>query len=307
MYSRANPPTEEELLGFHTTLSNWGRWGDDDDLGTLNLITQDVRKRGIAAARNGISVSCAWDVPTGGEAGIERHSHLQTFPPESHPWGGVNEDLTFDFHDARFTHLDSLGHFVWQGKMYNGRSSADFDLDVGLTFGSVTAAADGLLTRGVLLDIPALRGVDWLEMNEAVFPEDLDEAEKRQGVRLEPGDAVLVRTGFDRRKHETGVTASGGGQPGLHAACLPWLRERDVAYLCSDTGHDALPSGYPNVFLPIHTVCQVALGMWLVDHCDLYGCAQTAERLQQWDFLLSVSPVRFKVTSGSPVNPIATF
>lgn len=306
MYTRANPPTVDEVLGFYTGLSNWGRWGHEDDLGTLNLITPEVRMRGIAAVRHGISVSCGWEVPTGPE-GIARTTHVQHFPPDEHPWAGINEDLTFDFHDTKFTHVDSLCHIVWDGTMYNGRRASDVDTAEGATFGSVTAAADGMLTRGVLIDVPGLRGVDWLDMGEPVFPEDLEAAEARQSVRVEPGDAVLLRTGYDRCKRETGQLLTGTGQSGWHAACLPWLRERDVAYIGCDTGQDALPSGYPSIFLPIHTVAQTAIGMWLLDHCDLDACVRTADRLQQWDFLLSVSPIRFQNTSGSPVNPIATF
>ena len=308
MYSRSNPPSTDDVLAFFDQLSNWGRWGEDDELGTLNLLTDETRKRGAAAVRHGINVSCAWEVPTG-EGGIERETQIQHFPPEELPWGGANEHLRYDCHDAFFTHLDAVSHIFWAGKTYNGRVAEEIITPAdGVTFGAVTGAANGLSTRGVLLDIPAARGVDWLEFGEAVFPEDLAAAEERQRVRVEPGDAVFIRTGYDRMRHETGTRLTGStGQQGLHAACLPWLRERDVAVLGCDTGQDALPSGYDTVFLPIHTVAQAAMGLWLIDHCDLSACAQTAERLQQWDFQISVAPIRFAVTSGSAVNPIALF
>lgn len=308
MYSRENPPTTDDVLDFFTKLSNHGRWGADDELGTLNLITPEARKRGAAAVRHGISVSCSWEVPTGA-GGIERKTQVRVFPPAEQPWGGGNEHITFDCHDAIFTHLDAVCHIFWDGGIYNGRRAVDVLTPVaGAEFGAITAAAGGLVTRGVLLDIPAARGVDWLEHGEAVHPEDLLAAEERQGVRVEAGDAVLLRTGFDRRRHETEELLSGStGQAGWHASCLPWIRERDVAYIGCDTGQDAIPSGYPTIFLPIHTCAQAAMGMWLVDHCDLWECARTAEQLQQWDFLLSVSPVRIQAGTGSPVNPIATF
>jgi kynurenine formamidase len=308
MYSKQNPPSEEQLLGFYAKLSNHGRWGEDDQLGTLNLITPETRKRGVAAVRHGVSVSCAWEVTTGPD-GIERETHVQHFPPAERPWGGVNEHIRYDCHDVVFTHLDAVSHIFWDGTTYNGRSADQvMTAEDGVGFGAVTGAANGLVTRGVLLDIPAVRGVDWLEFGEPVFPEDLEAAEKREGVQIEPGDAVLMRTGYDRLRHETGQKLSGEtGQQGWHAACLPWLRERDVAYIGCDTGQDALPSGYPTIFLPIHTVAQAVMGMWLIDHCDLWACAQSAERLQQWDFLLSVAPIRLQAASGSAVNPIATF
>lgn len=117
---------------------------------------------------------------------------------------------------------------------------------------------------------------------------------------------MLFRTGYDKMRHEIDrrVTTTAAG---LHAASLPWLRERDVAYVGSDTGQDATPSGYREFMLPIHTVGQARMGWWLIDNCDLYALAQTAELLQQWDFLLSVAPIRFEATAGSAVNPIATF
>ncbi len=316
-------PSEEEVLRYFDTLSNWGRWGDDDELGTLNLITTDARRRGASAVRHGVSVSCAWEVPTG-PGGLERSTFAFTCSAEmpgsedvSMPgfhedrrWGSSGELLSFAFHGGAYTHVDSLSHIFWDGTMYNGRSSDLVDSADGARWGAVTAAADGMVTRGVLLDIPPTRGVDWLEPGEAVFPHDLEAAEARQGVRVESGDALFLRTGYGRYRHETGhvwTDTAHMTQAGWHASCMPWLYEREVAYIGADTAQDAEPTGYDNIFMPVHTIGIVAMGLWLVDNCDLEGLAATAERLQQWDFLSSVAPVRFTGTSGSPINPIATF
>ena len=167
-----------------------------------------------------------------------------------------------------------------------------------------------MVTRGVLLDVAAARGVDWMEAGDAVFPEDLEAAEARQGVRVEPADAVLLRTGYGRFRHETGhawTDTSGMTQAGWHASCMPWLHERSVSYIGCDTAQDAEPTGYDGIFMPVHTIGLVAMGLWLLDNCDLEACADTAERLGQWDFQLAVAPLRFAGTSGSPVNPIALF
>ncbi len=323
MYSRDNPPSETDVLEFHSGLSNWGRWGDDDELGTLNLITPEARRRGAMAVRHGESVSCAWEIPAGPE-GIDRSTLATKFMHASaeysaldipgfhddEKWGSAGEHLGFAFHGYTFTHVDSPCHMFWDGKIYNGRAAEAVDSVDGATFAAVTAAKDGMVTRGVLMDIPRLRGVPWLEPGEGVFPEDLDAAERSQGVTVEPGDAVLLRTGHDRRRHESGQHGSLVGdirQAGWHAACLPWLRERDVAFIGCDTPQDMIPSGYRTVFNPIHTTGLVAMGLWLMDNCDLYACAQTAGRLTQWAFNLSVCPIRFAGTTGSPVNPIATF
>jgi kynurenine formamidase len=145
--------------------------------------------------------------------------------------------------------------------------------------------------------------VAWLEPGQGVFPEDLEEAERRQGVRVRSGDAVLLRTGRGRVRDEAG----GFAQAGWHASCLPWLHEREVALIGADTPQDVQPSGYDGVLMPVHTVSLVAMGLWLLDNCDLEVCATTAAELGQWDVHLAVAPVRFAGTSGSPVNPIATF
>src|SRR3989440_5425286 len=197
-------------------------------------------------------------------------------------------------------------HIFWVGTMYNGRSPSLVGAATGSAWAAVTAAADGIITRGVLLDIARARGVPWLEPGHGVFPEDLEAAERRQGVRVRSGDAVLLRTGYGRARHEGGV-AAGVTQAGWHASCLPWLQDREVALIGADTPQDVQPSGYKDVLMPVHAVSLVAMGLWLLDNCDLEACATTAAELGQWDFHLAVAPVRFAGTSGSPVNPIATF
>ncbi len=258
-----------------------------------------------------------------GGAGIERSTFAVArmadvgMPEVSMPgfvedtrWGVASESLTFMFHGGAHTHLDSPAHMFWDGRMYNGRPAEEVDATDGARWCAVTAASDGLGTRGLLLDIPAVRGVEWLEPGDAVLPADLESAQERQGVRVEPGDAVLLRTGYGRFRHETGHVWEAAGhmtQAGWHASCLPWLHDRQVAYIGADTATDVQPSGIPDVFMPVHSVALVAMGLWLVDNCDLEACARTAERLQQWDFSLAVCPIRFAGTTGSPVNPIATF
>ncbi|GLY95944.1 cyclase family protein [Actinoplanes sp. NBRC 103695] len=298
-------PTQDDVLGYFDTLSNWGRWGDDDELGTLNLITDDVRLAAARAVRHGRSVSCAWEVAAPDD--MERSTTTcpraadmpgaEGMPAAFHAdrrWGFSNERLGIMFHGNTVTHLDSPCHLFWDGRMYNGRSHSMVDAATGSAWAAVTAAANGIITRGVLLDITR-------EPGQGVFPEDLEEAERRQGVRVRSGDAVLLRTEHGRARDGT-LT-----QAGWHASCLPWLRERGVALIGADTPQDVQPSGYDDVLMPVHAVGLVAMGLWLLDNCDLEACAATAAELGQWDFQLAVAPVRFAGTSGSPVNPIATF
>ncbi|GAA2906426.1 cyclase [Actinoplanes cyaneus] len=317
MTPRRSLPTQDDVLGYFDTLSNWGRWGDDDERGTLNHITDDVRLAAARAVRHGRSVSCAWEVTVPAE--MERSTTVcpcaaempgaEHMPPAFHAdrrWGFSNERLGLMFHGNTITHVDSPCHLFWDGATYNGRSHSLVGAETGSAWAAVTAAANGIVTRGVLLDVAAVRDVPWLEPGQGVFPGDIEEAERRQGVRVRAGDAVLLRTGHGRARHE--AAAPGGlAQAGWHASCLPWLRDREVALIGADTPQDVQPSGYAGVLMPVHAVGLVAMGLWLLDNCDLEACAATAAELGQWDFQLAVAPVRFAGTSGSPVNPIATF
>ena len=297
-------PTREDVLEYFDTLSNWGRWGDDDQLGTLNHITDDVRLAGARAVRHGRSVSCAREVTAPDD--MERATTscpcaadmpgAENMPAAFHAdrrWGFSSERIGISFHGNTITHLDSPCHLFWDGMLYNGRPHAMVDAATGSGWAAVTAAADGIVTRGVLLDVAGL------EPGHGVSPGDLEEAERRQGVRVRSGDAVLLRTGSG--------AGDGFAQAGWHASCLPWLRDREVALIGADTPQDVQPSGYAGVLMPVHAVGLVAMGLWLLDNCDLEACAATATELGQWDFQLAVAPVRFAGASGSPVNPIATF
>ncbi|MET8232964.1 cyclase family protein [Micromonospora sp. NPDC005298] len=308
-------PTQDDVLGYFDTLSNWGRWGDDDEGGTLNHITDEVRLSAARAVRHGRSVSCAWEVADEMERSTTTCPYAvdmpgaETMPAAFHAdrrWGFSSERLDIAFHGNTITHLDSPCHIFWDGTMYNGRSHSLVDATTGSGWAAVTAAANGIVTRGVLLDVAAVRGVPWLEPGQGVHPDDLEEAERRQGVQVRAGDAVLLRTGHGRARHEA-RTAGGFTQAGWHASCLPWLHERGVALIGADSPQDVQPSGYDDVLMPVHAVSLVAMGLWLLDNCDLEACATTAAELGQWDFQLAVAPVRFAGTSGSPVNPIATF
>ena len=318
-------PTEQEVLGYFEKLSNWGRWGADDELGTLNLVTPECRRRAAALVQEGESVSCSWDITTWRVPGEmfdppERHMHAPgpTEPNPNRRMGGCLERVSLTFHGWTLTHLDSLCHVFWDAGMYNGKPASLVTMEDGATVHSVIPAKSGVVTRGVLLDVAAARGVQWLEPGEGFFPEDLVAAENRQGVRVEEGDAVLVRTGYGKRKREVptdplhdGPVVDGKptwGAPGPHVACATFAHERGVAIWGSDTGNDLFPSGYPAHMGEIfHAVAQPALGLWLIDNCDLEAVTATAERLRRWEFQFVLSALPFVGGTGSPVNPLAIF
>ena len=303
-------PTEEEVLGYMTSLSNWGRWGQDDELGTLNLITPEKRAQAGRLVKEGISVTCSrLIVPEIAPDVVSippLHYMINTgeSAPSSGP-GGSSDFIGLSYHGYTITHLDSLCHQFWDGKMYNGKSASLVNAQQKATAGHIDRAQDGVVTRGVLLDIARLKGKEWLEEGEAVFPDDLEAAEHAQGVRVEEGDALLVRLGWYKKREQTPTPAP--GRPGLHAATLPWLHERGVSIILADASQDVDPSGYSKVPLPVHRVGIVAMGLWLIDAANCEEVVKVCQRLGRWEFMFVVAPLRFHNATGSPINPLAIF
>ena len=320
-------PSQDEVLSYFDKQSNWGRWGDEDTLGTLNLITAEKRKQAGALIQDGVSVSCSRLIPWSGPAlgGANPTTDMvqsgERFAlgdnPEDPAMPGVEplqwagERISFAFHGSIFTHLDGLAHVFWRGQMYNGRSAGLVKTSEGALEQTSEVMRDGIITRGVLLDVARAKGVDHLPQAPGVYPEDLEQAEQAQGVRVEEGDVLLLRTGYGAL-HEAALAA---GEPppvehsGYHVACIPWLRERGVAVIGSDvttdTGHRE--PGYDKTRLPVHQLALVALGLRLIDNAHLERLAEACAERNRWEFCFTLNPLRFERGTGSPANPVATF
>ena len=311
-------PTEEEVLGYFESLSNWGRWGGDDELGTYNLITPEKTRRATQLVQEGVTVSCARTVTY--EPSPDTLAPAVHFMTESGEGlaSGEKAGLTDRAYSADFfgmmyhthviTHIDSLAHIFWQGKMYNGRPAHLVSTSQGATVESIELIKDSIVTRGVLVDVPMIRGIDWMPLGEGVMPQDIEAAEERCGFRVEQGDVLLVRTGELKRRNTQGpVNHWDEGSTACHAACLPLLRERDITVLGTDTGNDVIPSDYPRIGIPVHSVGIVAMGLWMLDCANLENLAQACLERNRWEFLISISPLRLSNATGSPVNPVAVF
>lgn len=313
-------PSQAEVIDYFERLSNWGRWGTEDSLGTLNLITPEKRRAAAALVRDGATISCAHDIESRAQASQPGGPPQRFMLGTGDAYRGASaegdrswvatEYLGLAYHGNTTTHIDSPAHLFWDGKLYNGRPATDVTARTGAGSGAVTDLRDGVYTRGVLLDVAAAQGRDWLDESEPVLPEHLEQAEAAAGTRVESGDAVLLRTGFWQRR----LTEDDGEQiwarlqfPGWHASCLPWLHERGVALIGSDVTQDVRPSGYEALRLPVHTIGLVAMGLWLVDVCNLEDLAAECQRRERWDFQFIVAPLRWEGATGSPVNPIAVF
>jgi kynurenine formamidase len=310
-------PLASEMLEYFDTLSNWGRWGEDDQAGTLNYITADSVRAATALVRDGVHVSCSAVIKAETEPDQilgPPQRYMVSTGDSAHPgdspdragWGPI-EYIGLTFHGFTVTHIDALCHNVWQGKMYNGKPASMVTTRSGALVESVLAARSGIVTRGVVLDIAAVRGKRWLDPGEGVYPEDLELAEERQGVRVGEGDAVLIRTGYDLRRREFGQDAKLVGQPGWHVASLPWLHERRVAVIGSDSCQEVVPSGYDELVHPVHKIGIVAMGLWLIDNMQLEQVVQLCVARNRWQFCLTVAPLLIDGGTGSPVNPIALF
>jgi len=294
----------EEVLALHRELSNWGRWGDDDELGALNLITPTVTASAAASVRSGRTVSCARSLPT-------QPAPDNLSPVAHHMIATATEGYGADYfaiasHGYATSHLDALCHIFHEGHLYNGYPT-DTVTAHGATKLGIHRLHSGIVTRGVLLDIPALRAVDALAPGAAIFPDELEAAEEVAGLTVGAGDALLVRTGRWSWRRAHGPWDAHTTMAGLDASCLPWLRARDVATLGSDGVADVLPSGVEGVGMPVHTVAIVAMGIHLMDNLDLDDLAVACAEEGRWEFLLTVAPLVLHRGTASPVNPIAVF
>jgi kynurenine formamidase len=295
--------TEAQYEAWQTTLSNWGRWGKDDQLGTLNLITPAKRRAALALVKEGVPVSLstnaftqkAVDVPCPAEWAMTSTSD-----------SGATDRVGFPcIHGAASTHIDSLAHTFFRGKMWNGYDTSKLvTKERGAEKNSVMPMKNGIVTRGVLYDIARLKGVPYLAPGDRIFAEDLEAWEKKAGVRAGPGDTLVLRWGRYGRRAKLGPDE---GAAGLDNSVLPWLKQRDIALLIWETaGYTPQPAGD----LPrnaVHNFIQAILGIHVLDRADLEALSEATASRNRWEFMLTVNPLALTNATGSPVNPIAMF
>jgi kynurenine formamidase len=302
--------TPEDFVQLMTQLSNWNRWGKDDQLGAINLITPKKRKEAVSLVKDGASFSMARNAEVAGAIDNPQPiiSKMTRVGVGSSTTGIGNTGDTFfiSYHGYAHTHMDSLCHFLYNGKMYNGYSQ-DVVTEKGAANNSIINFKNGIITRGVLMDMARLKGVDYLEPGTRIYPEDLESWEKKARVKVSSGDVMIVRTGRWARRDAKGPWPITQGLAGLHMSCAKWLHARDVAVLGGDGAQDVLPSGVAGISQPIHALVLVAMGMPIFDNCDLELVGKEAERRQRWEFLVTASPAAVPGATGSVLNPIATF
>lgn len=285
---------DAELEEVAERISNWGRWGDADERGTLNHLRTEHTARAAALVRTGHTVSLA------------RQIALETTRNSAHvvwrlfqPLEAASEFIGIDFHGPSVTHVDALNHIHHEGLMYNGFEAAEIQPRTGSVHLTVETMREGVIGRGVLLDVARSRGRPMATGERATIA-DFEAAEQLGGVNVGEGDLILVRTG-------AGVHEFEQGSPGIDPECVPWLAERRVALLGADVANDPAPFREGDWPLPVHQLSLYHLGMPLVDNCDLEPLSQACAESGRYEFLLVIAALRVKGGSGSPVNPIAVF
>jgi kynurenine formamidase len=284
-------------------LSNWGRWGKDDELGAANLITPAKRRQAAALVKEGVSISLAR------EADMQRA--VDNPDPYEHTWLTIGTDrFGVVPHGVAHTHLDSLAHIHYDGVFYNGyKPDAGDVMKKGHTRNSIVNLKNGIFTRGILVDVPRLKGVPYLEPGTPIYAHDIEAWEKIAGVKVAAGDALFIRTGRWARRAATGPfdTSRTAKRSGPSASMIPWLRQRDIALLGGDVPPSLAPSDLEGDTGAVHDFALVYLGVYIFDNVDLEALAEAAQARKRWEFLLTVAPIPIRGGTGSPVNPIATF
>lgn len=305
--------TLEMLEQWETELSNWGRWGADDQRGTLNLITPEKTLQATRLVERGITVNLHSNPikRTGsdtGSFGENSHRMYRLDPVTAEPRGAL-DIIQLSLHDGLHSHMDALCHYqkVVDGErvIFNGYP-ANLTA-VGCQDLAIDRMGPGYVTRGILVDLPRLRGVEWLEPSTPIYVEDLEAWEEHAGIRIGSGDVLLIRTGRWAKREAEGPWAYGQGGAGLHASVLPWLRERDVALLVSDAVNDVQPSGVDGINRPIHQLTQVNLGLPLVDNGYLEDAAELAAELGRWEFMFTLHIMQLRGATAAPFSALATF
>jgi len=311
IYSQANaaspePVSKAQFDAWMQEISNWGRWGKDDQLGTLNLITNE---RILAATRlvtEGKTISMALDL------------NKQVDPMNSNPlkllltvgtFGGhqvAGDEYSIAYHGFAHSHIDGLPHFIHKGKMYNGFSVDILKPGGALKLG-IENAKSGIITRGVLVDMPLFKGLDYLEAGTAITVEDLTAWEAKTGITIGSGDVLLIRTGRWEQVRQKGQWNFLERAAGSHASIARWLKARDVAVIGSDGVSDVMPSGVEGLLNPLHELVLVGLGMPILDNLDLDAVAEEAKAQKRWTFMFIGAPLRIPGGTGSPLNPLAIF
>jgi len=304
------PTTPEEYEGYRTRLNNWGRWGAEDQLGTLNHITPESRQRASALVSLGRTVSCANPIATRAVVPDERRNRVAADHRMNVGPGSSGDYIGLSYHGFVNTHIDALCHIFTGpgGRLYNDRPSDLVTSDGALT-NSVENWRDGIVTRGVLYDVPRMRGQAHVQHGEPVEGWHLADWAKLVGVTPQAGDAVLIRSGatpFWAANPDFEMRFPPLNTPGVGVSCLEYLYDTDAALLGWDLQEAGGQPDYGEG-IPVHAIAIPHMGMPLLDNANFERLADVCAETGRYEFMLVIAPLVVNGGTGSPVNPIATF
>jgi kynurenine formamidase len=304
-----------EFEEIFESVKNWGRWGPDDELGTLNLITPERVRAAAGLVHSGRRVSMA--IPINTVAGPDNPNPATRFVTQAHdvPVDGSKVRFGLDWlgmaaHGDCHTHVDALCHISYDGQTYNGRVANEIMLSTGAIAQDMAVVSDGVVGRGVMLDIAGMRGIDWLEPGEAITAADLDACLEHQGVDIGEGDILVLRTGHHARRLALGPWDNGPdgeGKAGVHVDAIPWMHERGIAAFLPDGDGETVPSVVEGITYPIHPLQVVAMGMLVSDSLQFEELIAACREEQRYEFMVVGLPLRLPGGTGCPWNPIAIF
>jgi kynurenine formamidase len=297
--------TAQEFRELFDAVSNWGRWDEGGERGALNHLTPARVAAAARLVRSGTTITLSQPLETEARIDVpEPADHHMTMLPGDD--GFAKDYIGLDYHNDGQSHIDAFCHVAFEGLLFGGSPASSVTAQ-GARADTIDVLKNGLVGRGVLIDVPRTRGVPWVEPGEHIFREDLEAAERAQGVRVEAGDILLVRTGHTRRLAELGPWNTPEAKAGLHPRAASFLADRCVAALGSDGNSDTAPSTTEGVGFPIHVLALNALGVHLLDYLQFEDAARHCESEGRWEFLFAAAPLRIAGGTGSPINPTAIF
>ena len=303
LFSPENQPLPKSgILDMVDGLSNWGRLGADDELGTINLITTDKRRQAAIIAREGIPVYMTRDVETAIAADNPKpfeHTMLSGGQVLHAHW--CSDNFSVFYHRFGHSHIDFLCNYVHEQKLYNG-ISAKVVTPNGARKLDVHNLKNGIFTRGILIDDLAFKDLGYLEPGTAIYTEDREAWERKAAVKVSPGDVVSIYKGRRARRDAVGLWS--GSQASLYATAARWLGKRDIELLGSYGGSEMSPSRIPGVNSPVHLLMLHTLAIHMLNKLDLKAMSAKTSEIDRWDFLLTVAPLAVLGGTGSPLNPL---
>ena len=317
--ARQLPIPYDQVIRMQTELSNWGRWGKEDERGALNLVTPQKTQQAARLVKDGVYVSLARFAELQKQVdnfNFGETKHWMSFvDPQTHKVRGALDNISFGIHDGTNSHLDALCHYNLEKNgtivVFNGHPQ---NLDEqGCKANAIDRMGPGIVTRGVLVDMPLLKGVAYLEPGTPILPADLEAWEKIANVKIGPGDAVFVRVGRWARRAALGPWLSAREAAGLHATAMPWLKQRDIALLGGDAVNDVQPSGVDGGVpgeaknRPVHLLAIAVMGVPLVDNGYFEDLAKEAAQRKRWEFMTTVQFTRVPGGTASTFNALAVF